>query len=104
MSNGKHTEARFEDAIELELLAYGYSKRDRAHYDTKRGIFPDDVIVYVQASQPKKWQSLADLQGDAAQETLIDDPKRGPTSARRCLPCVCRGDFRRGHNLDNPLI
>jgi type I restriction enzyme R subunit len=71
MSNGKHTEARFEDAIELELLARGYSKRDRATYDPKRGIFPEDVIAYVQASQPKKWQSLAD-QGDAAQETLLD--------------------------------
>jgi hypothetical protein len=29
-------------------------------------------VAYVKASQPKKWQSLADLQGDAAEGVLID--------------------------------
>ena len=69
---GKHSEARFEDAIELELFDRGYSKGDRASYDAARGMFPADVIAYIKTSQGKKWQSLVDLQGNAAEDTLLD--------------------------------
>lgn len=69
---GKHTEARFEDAIELALLARGFEKRLPGSYDAERGLFPADVVAYVKTSQPKKWQSLVDLQGNAAESVLID--------------------------------
>ncbi len=73
MSNrGKHSEARFEDAIEIALTARGYEKRLPEAYAAKTGLFPADVAAYVKASQPKKWQSLADLQGDAAESVLLD--------------------------------
>jgi type I restriction enzyme R subunit len=73
MSNrGKHIEARFEDAIEIELLARGYSRGDPKTYDSERGLFPSDVIAYVKSSQAKKWQSLVELQGAAAQPVLLD--------------------------------
>ena len=68
MSNrGKHSEARFEDAIEIALCARGYEKRLPEAYAAKIGLFPADVVAYVKASQPKKWQSLVDLQEDAAE-------------------------------------
>lgn len=73
MSNrGKHIEARFEDAIEFGLIARDFVKGRPEHYDTTAGLFPADVIAYIKASQPKRWQTLADLQGDAAEKTLLD--------------------------------
>ncbi len=69
---GKHTEARFEDAIELALVRTGYEKRMPNSYDRRTWMFPADVIAYVRTSQPKKWQSLVDLQGNAAESVLID--------------------------------
>jgi type I restriction enzyme R subunit len=71
---GKHTELRFELAIERALLrpAGGYIKRDPRSFDAVRGLFPDDVVAYVKTSQPKKWQSLVDLQGEAAKTVLLD--------------------------------
>jgi hypothetical protein len=35
----KHTEARFEDAIEGALLAHGYAKREPMAYDAPTGLF-----------------------------------------------------------------
>jgi type I restriction enzyme R subunit len=70
--SGKHVEARFEDAIETALLARGYNKGEPKTYDAALGLFPGDVLAYVAASQPKKWQSLVELQGDAAGTVLLD--------------------------------
>src|SRR4051794_39252363 len=64
----KHTEARFEDAIEIALLARGYVKGDRNRFNAEHAVFPSDVAAYVKASQAKKWQSLVDLQGAAAEK------------------------------------
>jgi len=73
MSNrGKHSEARFEDAIEIAHTARGYEKRLPEAYAAKAGLYPADVVAYVKASQVKKWQSLVDLQGDAAESVLLD--------------------------------
>lgn len=71
-SRGKHIEARFEDAIEIALLARGYQKGNPDKYDAERGLFPEDVAAYVKESQAKKWESLVELQADAAEATLLD--------------------------------
>jgi type I restriction enzyme R subunit len=71
-SRGKHTERRFEDAIEIELCARGYDRGDPNKYDAERALFPRDVIDYIKVSQAKKWKSLVDLQDDAAEITLLD--------------------------------
>ena len=67
----KHTEIRFEDAIELALLARGYARGDRESFDAEHALFPKDVVAYIQVSQAKKWQSLVELQGDAAETILV---------------------------------
>jgi type I restriction enzyme, R subunit len=73
MSNrGKHIERRFEDAIDLELCARGYVKGNPDKFDAERALFTHDVIDYIKLSQVKKWQSLVDLQGDAAETILLD--------------------------------
>lgn len=71
-SKGKHSEYRFEDAIEIALCAAGYKKRRPEAFSAALGLFLADVIAYVKASQAKKWQLLVDLQGDAAESVLLD--------------------------------
>ncbi len=41
-------------------------------YSAALGLFPADVIAYINTSQAKKWQSLVDLQGEAAASVLLD--------------------------------
>src|SRR5262249_12269122 len=69
---GKHIERRFEDAIDLELCARGYVKGNPDKFDADRALFTRDVIDYIKRSQARKWQSLVDLQGDAAETILLD--------------------------------
>lgn len=57
-SRGKHSELRFEDAIELELLDRGYEKRKPETFSATLGLFPADVLEYIKTSQPKKWLTL----------------------------------------------
>jgi len=72
LTTAKHTEARFEDAIETELSQRGYSAGDPADYDAEKALFPADVLAFVQATQPDRWQKLVDIQGGDAGDTLID--------------------------------
>src|SRR5262245_20957415 len=67
----KHREIAFEDAIELALIATGGFQKGGATYDAALALFPDDVLAFVQATQAKTWQALADLYGPGAGATLI---------------------------------
>ena len=49
----KHTEIRFEDAIELALLASGFGKDDPGSFHAETALFPQDVVKYIKLSQPK---------------------------------------------------
>jgi type I restriction enzyme, R subunit len=68
-----HKESNFEDGIEQALIAEGgYVKGDPAAYDTKMALFPNDVIAFVQQTQPKFWQSFAKLNNGKAKSILLD--------------------------------
>ncbi len=59
-------ESAFESNIEAHLLGGGWRKLDPAAYDRKVGVFGDEVIAFVQASQPKAWQQLVMRHGGEA--------------------------------------
>jgi type I restriction enzyme, R subunit len=59
-------ESAFESNIEAHLLGHGWSKVVPTGYDRKLGLFPDEVIAFVQASQPKAWQQLVSRHGGEA--------------------------------------
>jgi len=59
-------ESAFETNIEAHLLAHGWSKVAPGSYDRKLGLFPDEVVAFVQASQPKAWQQLVARHGGEA--------------------------------------
>src|SRR6476661_1678948 len=56
-------ESAFESNIEAHLLGHGWHQLAPAAYDRKTGVFGDDVVEFVQASQPKAWQQLVTRHG-----------------------------------------
>ena len=68
-----HTERTFESEIEAHLLAHGYAKGVAEAFDAKRALFPAEVLVFVQATQPKTWEAIEKYYGPAAPAMLLDD-------------------------------
>ncbi|RKI41268.1 type I restriction endonuclease subunit R [Corallococcus sp. AB004] len=69
-----HKEISFESEICARLAAHGWlhAERDAANYDRPRALFPTDVLAWVQATQPKAWETLTKNHGSKAEETLLN--------------------------------
>ena len=92
---GQHTEHAFENAIEHHLTsAGGYEKGDREAFDPVRALFPADVIAFIQATQPKEWEYLANLQKEKAEGILLDDLCRALNSEHEGCLSVLRHGFK----------
>ena len=90
-----HSEASFETAIELYLTSRGsYEKGDRAGFDLERGLFPEDVISFIKATQPDRWEYLAKLQKENVEETLLNDLCRALNSDHEGCLSVLRHGFK----------
>ncbi|MDP2820495.1 MAG: type I restriction endonuclease [Polaromonas sp.] len=68
-----HKEISFELEICQHLAAHGwlYAEGDAAGYDRARALFPADVLAWVQATQPRAWDTLVKNHGSKAEETLL---------------------------------
>lgn len=92
---GQHTEHAFETAIEHHLTtAGGYEKGDREVFDPERGLFSRDVLAFIQRTQLKEWEYLANIQKDKAEETLLDDLCRALNSEHEGCLSVLRHGFK----------
>ena len=60
---GNTTEAVFEGNIETHLTGNGWRAVPPSSYDRDLGLFPEEVITFVQESQPKAWQQLLNRHG-----------------------------------------
>jgi len=68
-----HKESNFEHSIEQSLLEHGgYSKGDPLAYDKKLALFPDEVVAFVQDSQPEFWERFSALNNGNAKAVLIE--------------------------------
>lgn len=67
-----HTEQHFENEIEHSLLTEGaYQQGFAKDYEKSTALFPADVVLFIQTTQPKLWERLETLFKDKAQEELI---------------------------------
>jgi type I restriction enzyme, R subunit len=68
-----HKEINFEAEICEHLASCGwlYSEDDTEGYDRARALFPADVLAWMQATQPKAWETLTKNHGAQAGETLL---------------------------------
>lgn len=69
-----HNEINFENEICDHLAANGwlYVEKDAEDYDRKLALFPEDVLIWVQNTQPDVWESLTKNHGDSAGLTLLN--------------------------------
>ena len=69
-----HKEINFEDETCEHLAAHDwlYASGDATKYDRARALFPEDVLAWVQAAQPKAWNAIAKNHGAHAAETLLN--------------------------------
>ena len=68
-----HKEINFETEICEHLAGHDwlYADGDAACYDRARALFPADVLAWVQATQPKAWETLTKNHGAQAGEVLL---------------------------------
>lgn len=69
-----HKEIAFEDGICAHLAAqrWLYDTGAAAGYDRARALFPEDLVAWVQATQPDAWAALDNANGPAAATVLAD--------------------------------
>ncbi len=69
-----HKEIEFENDICNYLSAHDwyYDQGDAQSYDRVRALFPEDVIAWIESTQPKAWESIVKNHGASAQNVLLD--------------------------------
>ena len=88
-----HKEINFETEICEHLAAQRLAvspKGDATGYDRARALFPADVLAWVQATQPKAWETLTKNHGAQAADTLLDR-LRDPLDQRGTLDVLRHG-------------
>ncbi|MBV5328889.1 MAG: hypothetical protein JZU65_14875, partial [Chlorobium sp.] len=73
-STGLHKEISFEIDICDHLAANGwlYVEGDAQGYDRAHAVYPADIIAWIEATQPKAWETLTKNHGPAAETVLLD--------------------------------
>ncbi|MDI9335434.1 MAG: hypothetical protein QM520_00150, partial [Gammaproteobacteria bacterium] len=68
-----HHEDQFETEVCDYLASQGwlYSKDDKG-YDARRALFPDDLLGFIQDTQPKSWERLKSFHNGASESALLD--------------------------------
>lgn len=69
-----HQEISFETEICRRLAGNGWlhAEGDAVAYDRARALYPADVLAWVQATQPKAWETLTNNHGTQAADTLLN--------------------------------
>ncbi|WP_461589734.1 type I restriction endonuclease subunit R, partial [Winogradskyella sp.] len=66
------TENTFETAIEQALVQNGgYSIGDPNIYSKELGFFKDDILAFLQRSQPKKWEKISAIHGKDTENRVL---------------------------------
>jgi type I restriction enzyme R subunit len=72
MNDTAHQEKHFEAYVVSKLKAQGWKVGDTLKYDTERALYADDLISWLEATQPEKWTKLQKDNGERALDVLMD--------------------------------
>ena len=67
-----HREKHFEDYIVAQLEKRGWRVGSTLHYDTERALYPDDLVAWLEATQPEKWAKFQKDHAGKEREALMD--------------------------------
>jgi len=73
MKHPRHSEGSFETTIETTMLANGAVAEPAAGFNRDLAIFPESVLAFIRATQPKEWKSLEALHGPKTGTQVITD-------------------------------
>ena len=68
-----HTEINFENEIceHLSNSGWPHAEDDNKRYDREFALFPEDVLSWLQETDPSAWEALAKNHGASALETVL---------------------------------
>lgn len=101
--NGLHTEIHFETEICARLAEQGwlYAEHDAAQFDRTHGLFPPDLLAWIEATQPDAWTRLTKTHGAALPRVLAERVRKS-LNERGTLDVLRRGVEMLG--LREPLM
>uniref|UniRef100_UPI003AF857D6 type I restriction endonuclease subunit R n=1 Tax=Thiolapillus sp. TaxID=2017437 RepID=UPI003AF857D6 len=67
-----HHEIHLESHIVEQLKQQGWLEGDHQAYDSARALYPEDVIGWIQDTQPDAWEKLRRVHGADAETTVLD--------------------------------
>lgn len=93
-----HTEEAFEALIEDQLVRNGYSRAHLSTYDRDRTLLVDELIGFVQDTQPKKWSvAVGKFQESNPNVTFLDWLRTSPSEG-----CSARAPRSMALRLNSP--
>lgn len=98
--DNKAREKAFQDHIIAELASTGWLTGDSAHYDKERALYPEDLIGFIQESQPEGWKKYCKTYGENPERHLSDAAVRQLTRSEGGTLWLLRNQIEdRGHRL-----
>lgn len=89
-----HHEIHFESYITQKLVEHGWIEGKTEDYDQQRALFPEDVMAWLDATQPTMLTKLNGLHGSAAQSHLLNRLEDVLKSKTGGTMNVLRGGFK----------
>ena len=72
MSETAHQEKHFESYVVSKLAEQGWQVGATEHYDTERALYPEDLIAWLESTQPEKWAKLQKDNKGRARDVLMN--------------------------------
>ena len=71
-------ELQFQTDILNQMQAHGWRLGESKKYNRELALYPDDLLAFVQATQPEQWDKLTGLYGDTsrAQDAILKQTER----------------------------
>lgn len=88
-----HHEVHLESYITQKLVANGWLEGSPNDYDKTLALFPEDVVDWVQKTQPDAWDNLKRINGDNSKQVLLKRLEQGLSSKNGSTIKVLREGF-----------
>ena len=72
LSDKAHYEHHLETYIVERLHSSGWKVGESKNYHTEYALYPEDLIAWIKATQPKKWEKLYALNGSETEKRILD--------------------------------
>ncbi|WP_346351515.1 DEAD/DEAH box helicase family protein [Oceanimonas sp. AH20CE76] len=100
MQDNKAREQVFQDHIIHALAAQGWLVGESAKYDRERALYPEDLLAFVQQTQPDAWQKYCRLYGEQPEQHLLNAAVRQLGHTGKGALWLLRNQIEdRGHRL-----